>query len=277
MDDDLVSALAAEREELKNKSKTIHRELKAARRHEKNEERKASKAWQLTTFITHVLLILFVRADEVAAPASVLLAQTAKKKQWPAKSDEELTTIIVDLYLQSDPADVAGLVDENNPSDPEAMRDAVRWSEEWGLVCQVEALNYKKGLAPPTELVLRMLEQRRAALPEWCRPTHKGDASESRARSWARRWRQRWGGKHGKVRIREDISLEEMRNKVRDLAGSWPRKRDRFELARRDRFELAVLKTITARPFRARQARPNRARFWTDRHTYMCIYICINT
>lgn len=222
MDGDTVSELLAERRELKINASTVGRELRAAKQKAKDAERRASKVWQLSAFVVHVVVILYYRDNCVHTPAAKLLAKTAHRKKWPPKSDEELKTIIEDIYDEH--GSDARLVDEHDPSDPAAMKEAVRWSEEWRVVCRIEDLNYKKGVAPPTASVLRLYEEGRASIPEGVRPEHKGEVSESRARKWAMRLRRRWGGRHGKLRVREHMAVEEMRGKARDYSkvGSDP-------------------------------------------------------
>ena len=41
-----------------------------------------------------------------------------------------------------------------------------------------------------------------------------GTAAEPRARVWAGALRQRWRGKHARIRVRDDIPLVELRDKV---------------------------------------------------------------
>ena len=101
-----------------------------------------------------------------------------------------------------------------SPTNEEAMKVAVRVVEEWRLAQWVARLNEEQGVAPPTSLVLERSEQARSRLPEALRPPRVGVAAEAKARMWALRWRQRHGGRHGRVRVREDVPLEEQRAKV---------------------------------------------------------------
>ena len=78
-------------------------------------------------------------------------------------------------------------------------------------------LNTDKGVAPNTDAVLRRLETRRMALPETGRAPDRGTIAEARARMWASRWRRRWGGRHGRIRARDDVPLREMRSKVSNV------------------------------------------------------------
>ena len=51
--------------------------------------------------------------------------------------------------------------------------------------------------------------------PEGTRPLDPGLVSESKARKWARRWRIRWGARHGRIRVRDELPVEEAKAKAR--------------------------------------------------------------
>ena len=56
------------------------------------------------------------------------------------------------------------------------------------------------------------MEERRQRLPEAVRPPGKGSVFEPRARMWLTRWRRRWGGKHGAIRTKDELPVQEMRD-----------------------------------------------------------------
>ena len=58
------------------------------------------------------------------------------------------------------------------------------------------------------------MEERRQRLPEAVRPPGKGSVFEPRARMWLTRWQRRWGGKHGAIRTRDELAVQEMRDKA---------------------------------------------------------------
>ena len=57
--------------------------------------------------------------------------------------------------------------------------------------------------------VLQRLEERRQGIPILARP-----GASAKVREWAAVWRRKWGGKHGRIRVREDIGVPELRQKV---------------------------------------------------------------
>ena len=54
----------------------------------------------------------------------------------------------------------------------------------------------------------------RLRLPEAARPPSWGSVAQARARMRLTRWRRRWNGRHGKIRTRDDIPIQEMRDKA---------------------------------------------------------------
>ena len=85
----------------------------------------------------------------------------------------------------------------------------------------VRNANSRLGVAPSTEDISRKLEANMLQIPVALRPVSKGTAAEVKARMWAKRWRERWGARYGKLRLREDIPVEEMQQKVSLFRGGW--------------------------------------------------------
>ena len=198
------AALSAALAEVGREKKKVKRELG-----------KDAKVWALTPYLKNVVLIVYVLAGYTADPAARYLATVARKRGWPDKSDDDLKRRAEDVFLGcGNRTELAALTSLQNPSSPEAMRVAVRVVEEWRLAQWVLRLNEQQGVAPSTALVLRRCERAFAPLPEGVRPPYLGTEAEARARMWARRWRLRWGASHGRIRVREDVPLEERRGKV---------------------------------------------------------------
>ena len=154
-----------------------------------------------------------------AEPAVQFLAISGRHRQWPERSEDELRAIVEDSFLratshQAGLDEFAALLDTSSPSDPRAMQVALRVVQEWRLVAWTRSLNYDKGVSLSTEAVLQRLEQARLSLPEAARPAPRGTVDQGAARIWAARWRRRWGGRHGQIRAREAISLDDMRSKA---------------------------------------------------------------
>ena len=111
--------------------------------------------------------------------------------------------------------DFTDLCDEANPKDPGAMRAAMKFWQEWSLAAWVEHSNFTKGVAPSTAAVLDRYEELRVDVPEAVRPAARGVVAQGKARAWAFRTRKRWGLVHGSIPTREDMPVEELRQKAR--------------------------------------------------------------
>ena len=147
-------------------------------------------------------------------PAIRFLRSVGQKRRWPQKSEDELGLIVEQVFSAVDPDDIAALTDTAAPSKPAALRAAMKWVQEWGLVAWTRRLNEDKGVAPSTQAVLEKAEEIRARLPEAARPAPQGTSSEARSRMWLRRWRLRWGGKLARIRLREELSQQDMAEKA---------------------------------------------------------------
>ena len=210
-EDGAMEALQAKRAAVKGALAEMRREKKALER----KVRSAERVWHLTPFLKDAILIMVVLAGYSAEPAAKYLATVARKRRWPARSDEDLRREAEDVFLTWDDMEkLADLTSLESPSNPVAMKVALRNVEEWRLAQWVARLNEQQGVAPCTDQVLERYEQARARLPEELRPLYRGTAVEARARVWALGWRRRWGGRHGHVRVREDVPLEERREKA---------------------------------------------------------------
>jgi len=217
---DRVEELKQQRAAIDKESAANKKAIKALLQQERDKKKQKAKVWQLGAWLTHVVIILVVRANGITDPAVKLLCVAARKRRWPAKPEEEIAILVEDLCLFGGVGfdEMCALCLDDRPSDPSAFKAAVRWSLEWELFLWADKLNAEKGLAPSTGQVLLRAELLRRQLPEWHRPAAIGVAAQSSARMWAFRWRKRWGGRHGKIRVRDDIPVEEMRAKASTLA-----------------------------------------------------------
>ncbi len=128
-----------------------------------------------------------------------------------------------------------------------AMKAALSYVEQWRLAQWVTQLNETQGIAPSTESVLQHYEEQRQQLPEAVRPVAVGVPAQTSARVWAGSFRRRWGGKHGRIPVREQIPVAELRNKV--VTKTRPRVEEKVDLV----FNFAF-------PFWERRAFP----FWAQ-------------
>ena len=195
-------------------------EAKQIKQKAKDARKGQNRAWQLSTLFLRTVLIIYAVAGYIAEPAVEFMSLGGRQSHWLDKSDEELEEMLGRFFLQHDLSELALLIDTEDPSDPAAMKAAMVCVEEWRLAAWAERLNSEIGVAPSTESVLQRWEERRAGIPEAVRPRSLGTSAVSRARVWAGSWRQRWGGRHGRIQLREAISLEELREKVSPNARS---------------------------------------------------------
>ena len=230
-----VDRLRSERVEMKRSEASLKAQLKKAKGAAKELRERAERAWRLSTFMLHVVLIAYALCEYKAPAAIKFLTNTGRKRRWPEKPESELQQLVEDAFLECDLDEFANLSSKDSPTDPEAFAAAARYSEEWAMAFFVEDQNARLGLAPSTEFLLDRWRQRRLMYPEASRPLDPGLVVESKARKWAQRWRIRWGARHGRIRVRDELPVEEARAKASHL----DRKRDQNGHTCRDHFELA--------------------------------------
>ena len=187
---------------------------RAAQQRARAAERKKEGEWKVEGDLQRAALVLFDKAGQKPDAAAAFLARAAAKRKWPARPEVEVRRLVEDLFMSADLDEYTRLCDSAESPFPSALQTAIKFWEEWALAEWVDAANQNKGVAPSTEAVLERLERRRALIPENLRPPSRGVPAEVKARRWACRWRRRWGFRHGAIRAREDIPLEELRDKA---------------------------------------------------------------
>ena len=215
----MPQALAERRAQLDAQLAAARRELKTEQQRQKDAKR---RTWRLTDWLKDVLLILYDVAGYDATPAQLYLEKAARERGWPPKTSAERTVVVEDAFVAAADGDanrLAGVVDLAHPTNLSAMKAAIKFHEEWRLAEWVRRPNQTRGVAPPTSLVLGRYDENVGQLPEVVRPAFAGCAAATKARMWARRWRQRWGARHGAIRAREDVPVQEIRDKVMNLLG----------------------------------------------------------
>ena len=213
--DSRLAELRAQRAVAEGAVAAARAKVRAAAQKVKDRAKKDSKTWVLTEGLKRVALIIFTLAGYVVAPAAEFLAKAAAKRKWPEKTAEELQIVVEGLFFAVSVGELNELCDLENPKDPAAAREAVRLTEEWRLYRWVRGLNHGRGIAVPTETVLRRFEEQRSRLPEAVRPAYKGVAAMASARMWAKRFRARFAGGHGRIRCKTDMGAQEIRDKAR--------------------------------------------------------------
>lgn len=170
--------------------------------------RVAARAWQLPVGVRHASLVAYVLAGYRSEPAVVYLQAIGRERHWPAKADGEVAALIEDLFLECEVERLAALTDAEVPEDAAAYAIASKYVKEWQAVEWVRSMNAEKGVAPSTASLLTRVKKGPPRLRG-----HTSSWSGS-ARSWACRWRRRWQGFYKKLRVREDVSLDETRSKA---------------------------------------------------------------
>ena len=194
---------------------SVDAELKKLRRSERAAAKCKARQWALSELMRNTALAIYGLTDNALEPAAMYLRQCALECHWPTKTDEELEEIVLDEFLAVDPEKLDGLLRVEDPMDLESMKLAQRCVLEWRAVEWSRERVRGPRVPPPSSLVLQQYEEARMALPEHLRPASRGVASDGKARSWMRRLRRRWGGRHGRLRVRDEPSADELQAKVR--------------------------------------------------------------
>ena len=207
-------SLRQQKRDLDEAQAAIGRALKHARQQQKNEQKAQAKSWQLSSFLLHAVLIIYGLSGYAAQPAATFLLNNGRRRHWPDKSQEELEEMVEALFMKCDIDDFTKLTNTQEPQDMAAMKAALSYVEQWRLVQWVSQMNEAQGIAPSTGSVLQRYEEQRQELPDEVRPAAVGVPAQTSARVWAGSFRRRWGGKHGRIPVREQIPIEELRSKV---------------------------------------------------------------
>jgi hypothetical protein len=207
---DRLDQLRAERVEIKKREKMLKAQLQQAKKVQEQSER----AWKLSAFMIHVVLISYALCEYKAPAAVKYLTVTGRKRKWPERTESELKEMVERLFVECDVDKLADLTSKASPAEPDAFAVAARLSEEWAMATFVEDCNLRLGLAPSTDSLLHRWRQQSASYPEAVRPRDIGVVSEARARKWAQRWRERWNAWYGGIRIRDEVPVEEARAKA---------------------------------------------------------------
>ena len=211
---DTLAVLEEHRRALDSELKHARQELRRAKLREKRVANCEVESWRLCGSLLNVALIIYTLAEYVAEPAVRYLLVGWRKRRWPPIEESVLQEMFLQKFLEVDVDLLAGLADLADPDEPHLLREAVAFVEEWKLVEWVRKVNTESGVAPGTDAVLQTMEESRNRVPVNLRPPTKGGSAHAKARIWALRWRRRWGGRHGRIRCREDIDADEMRTKA---------------------------------------------------------------
>ena len=210
------------RQQLLETEAALKSSLAAKKREIKALQKRLRSQWRFSEQLQRAALVLFGKGNGSAA-AAAFLAKEAEKRQWPEKAEAELRKMVEEWFLEIDIDVFNDLCDPASPSDPVAMRLAMKFWQEWSVASYIEEANFDKGVAPSTAAVLDRCEQLRLDVPEEARPAAKGVVAQGKARAWAFRFRKRWGFSHGAIPTKDDMPAQERWAKV-----CWGRNRTRF-------------------------------------------------
>jgi hypothetical protein len=214
-----LEELAAHRAVLSAASAAVSAELRRENRNARARAHTVARQWVLPENVRKVALIMSDIAQGDTEPAVKYLTGVAKQQRWPSRSIEELERVVEDLFLDATSTDAqlelyAGLTDVSQPTDVAAMSIAARQVASWRVVQWSRAQNRVQGLAPSTDQMLLRAESERERFPEELGLPQRGTSREGSARRWAHRLRVQYNGRSGKLRVREVLPPEEMRDKA---------------------------------------------------------------
>ena len=203
-------------EELRSAKRKLSAELADVARHVKAaraKQKTAARAWELTGSVLRIVLAIHTFADAMVDPSIVFLKAKGRECHWGPRSDSELGELVYAAYASASVDEIASLIDFDHPVDAPALSVALSYVEQWRLKEWVTSQN-RKGVAPGTGAALDRIAAQRLLLPEHLRPTPWGTSDSSASRKRVSRWRRRWGGRIAKLRIREEVLVEDMRAKA---------------------------------------------------------------
>ena len=216
----VMSARTAE--ELRSTKRKLSAELADITRHVKAarvKQKAAARAWELTGSVLRVVLAIHTFADAIVDPSIVFLKAKGRECHWGPRSDSELGVVIYAAYASASVDEITSIIDFDNPVDAPSLSVALSYVEQWRLKEWATSQN-RKGVAPGTGAALDRIAAQRLLLPEHLRPTPWGTSDSSTARKRVSRWRRRWGGRIAKLRIREEVTADEMRAKASERSES---------------------------------------------------------
>ena len=192
-----------------------HEKGKLKRSYEEQSRSAKPKGWKLTEPMRRTVLAIHYLADYDPEPAVRYLQARSRQHQWrPRKSDEEVATIVENLFMSSDEGEGAALSDLTSPESADVCRKALKDTEEWRVVKWARACNEQTSVAPSSAHMLDRMEENRLNVPEASRLQPAGNVSMSSARSRVHRIRKRWGGSCRATPVGVRVDPEEARGKV---------------------------------------------------------------
>ena len=176
-----------------------------------------AREWTLTAEVWEVAMTIYLLADYHTEPVVAYLKRIGRERHYKDKCDAEVANLVIDTFLSSTMDELLKLVDDEATRNAIVTSTAVSYVDQW-LVAEWTLEQNRKGVAPSTSAVLSKFEAIRLARPEALRLPTLGLSTSSASRKEVCRWRKRFGGRIGKIRPREGITLEELQFKVSSVA-----------------------------------------------------------
>ena len=196
--------------------------LRKARRTVAAADAATRRQWVLVGDVFNAVVLMCWQAGGDTAPAVKYLQGVARQRGWPKSDDAAIAALVTECVVGADMDCLLELTDESTPVGASAARVAARYVQEWALYTWACQLNVGPGVAPRTKAVLAECEAHRSRCAGGAQPPPRGNVTSATARMWASRWRQRWGGGYGRLRVRDQPPLEEMRAKACVFFAAFP-------------------------------------------------------
>ena len=185
------------------------RKARCARARDRQRVAGSPSAW-----VERVALLVYMLSGWRLDAAAEWLTRKGRGKFYHRKPCEELAGIIEDWFLARDPLVIAAWADATaeHPKGWRARQAAERYVADWKLKEWVKVQNCSRGVAPSSA----HLAQHRGTLLHQAQEDHQGAPAtlSGETRSWAMRWRRKWGASHSKLRNREIVPAEKLREKA---------------------------------------------------------------
>ena len=196
----------------------VRRSLKRVRQQENKFRKRRKEGTILTDWCLRTALCI-ASAFKYDMSAAVVWLQSKHRRGAPlppGTEDDTVKDLLENYFLEVD-VDVLGMWFDPSTSvlPPSILATADHFVKEHQLGTWVWSRNHLFGTVVRTET---LIEQYNTLTRDTEAPAEEqatvAAANTSTGRMWALRWRNRHGGKHGKLRVEEPISLEEKRTKV---------------------------------------------------------------
>ena len=219
---------------VKSRLQELSSELRKSAQAERLTRLSKSRAWELNYELRSVAMIIYILTNFFYRPVIAYLQRAARVRRWPQRGERELEILVDKHFLECDmthmmklavcciPFFLRGLLSRRlanveEPLEPQFLKTASRYIEEWSLVLECEMLNKSRGVAVTTRMLIDRARSSGTTLPHWVQNCAASAFGQPKAaeRKWASSFRKRWNARLGKIKATEPQTIEEMQLKVR--------------------------------------------------------------